>query len=359
MNKTKKSGGILGGIVLLIAGVCILWNNEGRTVKTQSAISEAKKTFIQVKSDKVDSKNEGKLIATKGKISEESLDTLKDDIFGINVKAVKLKRNVEMYQWDEKCEDENDETKCTYDKVWTSELLDSSEYTQSNHNNPTDMPYESEEYYSDNVKMNAFTLPENLIKQLSFDKKVGNEIITSQYNNSKEDIKVDGKYLTNVKDEPQIGDIRISYLYTTAKNVSVMGVQTDDSFEAFTSKKGEDIYTIVEGSKTGIQILESMTKANNNLKWFLRILGTLLIIGGFGSMFSFITNLANKVPVLGNIVSGATGLVSFSLGLGLSLLIIAIAWFRFRPILSIVLIVVVAVLIVFLKIYGSKKEKTE
>ena len=60
-NNTKKGSGILGGLILLVAGVGILWSNEGRTVKTQSAISEASKNYIQVKSDSVDSKNEGKL----------------------------------------------------------------------------------------------------------------------------------------------------------------------------------------------------------------------------------------------------------------------------------------------------------
>ncbi|MBQ9024620.1 MAG: TMEM43 family protein [Bacilli bacterium] len=357
MNKTKKTSGVLGGLILLVVGIGILWNNEGRAVKTQSAINEAKKTFIQVKSDKVDSKNEGKLIATKGKIDETSLDDLKDDIFAITTKAVKLKRNVEMYQWSEECTEEDEKTKCTYEKVWESDLLDSSEYKEAGHDNPSDIPYESEEYYSDDVKMGAFIIPEELVKQLKYDKKVNNEKLVEQYNNTKENIKVDGKYLTNVKEDgPQIGDIRISYLYTNAKNVSVMGVQTDDTFEAFTSKKGKDIYTIVEGNKTGTQILESMTKANKNIKWFLRILGVAFIIGAFSSMFNFITTLANKVPILGNIVSGATSIVSIVLGLGLALLIIAIAWFRFRPILSIVLIVIVIALIVLLRMYQPKKD---
>ena len=357
MNKTKKSGGILGGLILLVVGIGILWSNEGRTVKTQAAIGEATKSYIQVKSDKVDSKNEGKLIATKGKLNIDSASELKDDIFGINVKAVKMKRNVEMYQWEEKCSKEDEKTKCTYEKVWKDKILDSSEYTESGHTNPSDMLYESEEYIADNVKLGAFTLPNELIKSLKYDKTKGNDALTSEYNNSKEEIKVDGKYLTNVKEDgPQIGDIRISYEYTTVKDASVMGVQTDDSFEAYTSKKGKDIYTIVEGNKTGAQILENMTSANKTIKWGLRILGIFLVIGAFSSMFGFITNLANKVPVLGNIVSGATSVVSTILGLGLSLIVIAIAWFRFRPILSIILVVIVVALVVFLKLYVPKKD---
>ena len=357
MNKTKRGGGILGGLIFLVIGISVLWSNEGRTVKTQAAIGEATKSFIQVKSDKVDSKNEGKLIATKGKLNIDNSNELKDDTFGINVKAVKMKRLVEMYQWKEKCTEENEKTKCTYEKVWDSKIIDSSDYTISGHENPSDMLYESEEYIADNVKLGAFTLPNELIGSLKYDKNKNNEQLTNEYNNSKEDIEVDGKYLTNVKEsEPQIGDIRISYQYTTVKDASVMGVQTDDTFEAYTSKKGKDIYTIVEGNKTGAQILENMTSANKTIKWGLRILGTILIIGGFSSMFGFITSLANKVPVVGAIVGGTTSLVSTLLGLGLSLLVIAIAWFRFRPLLSIILIAIVIALIVFLKMQSSKKE---
>ena len=359
MNNNKKGSGVLGGLILLVAGIGILWSNEGRTVKTSSAIAEAKKSFIQVKSDKVEAKNDGKLIATKGKIDSDSLDELKDDTFKISVKAVKMRRNVEMYQWKEECTEENEKTKCTYEKVWDSKLLDSSEYKESGHENPTSMLYESETFISENVKLGAFTLPEELVKSLKFDKMKTNDELTSQYDNSKEDIKVDGKYLTNVKEEEKIGDIRISFEYTTAKNVSVMAVQTDDTFEAFTSKKGKDIYTIVEGNKTGTQILENMTSANKTMKWFLRGLGTVLMILGFGTMFSFITNIASKIPVLGNIVNGATSVVSTTLGLGLSLLVIAIAWFRFRPVLSIVLIAIVIALIVVLKIYLPKNKREE
>jgi len=357
-NNTKKGSGILGGLILLVAGVGILWSNEGRTVKTQSAISEASKNYIQVKSDSVDSKNEGKLVATKGKLNIDTSNELNDNTFGIHVKAVKMKRNVEMYQWEEECSEEDEKTKCTYNKVWKDELIDSSEYKESGHTNPTNFLYESEEFIADNVKLGAFTLPNELIKSLKYDKTKNNDELNAEYNKAKENIKVDDKYLTNVKEEgPEIGDIRISYQYTTVKDASVMGVQTDKTFEAYTSKKGKDIYTIVEGNKTGAQILENMTSANKTIKWLLRIVGVLLIIGAFSSMFSFITLLANKVPILGNIVSGATGIVATVLGLGLSLIVIAIAWFVYRPVLSIILIAIVIALIVFLRIYQPKKEQ--
>ena len=67
-TSAKKTGGILGGIALFVVGIFILWNNEGRTVKEQNAINEALKGYTDVSSEKIDSKYEGKIIATTGKI---------------------------------------------------------------------------------------------------------------------------------------------------------------------------------------------------------------------------------------------------------------------------------------------------
>ena len=111
-------------------------------------------------------------------------------------------------------------------------------------------------------------------------------------------------------------------------------------------------------------MFQIISKQNNFGKWFFRIIGTLLTILGISSLFSPIQKLADKVPVIRNITSMATGTVSFVLGLSISFIVIAIAWFRFRPMLSIILIVIVVLLIVFLKLQSNgnvklpKKEET-
>ncbi len=350
---TKSGGGIVAGLLLLIVGIGLLWYNEGRTVKTQSTINEARKKYTDIKVDKIDDKYEGKLVATKGKLDITEADILTDSEFGISIQAAKLQRVVEMYQWKESCETDDDDKKhCTYEKVWDSHLIDSSDFeTVVGHENPTVMAYESQTYIANNVRLGAFTLPEELIAKLSTNKTKNNSQLMEEYKNTIEGITVSGNYLTNVKDNaPEIGNIRITFGYLDSETVSVMAVQTGNTFEAFTSKNGKDVYTIVKGNKTGAQILEDMTKSNNRWKWILRLLGVILTISAFSSMFSFITNLANKVPILGNIVSGATGLISFVLGLSVSLIVIALAWFRFRPLLSIILIVIVVGLFACLKL---------
>ena len=286
MNNTKKSGGILGGLALLLIGISVLWYNEGRTVATQSTINEARKKYTDVSSKKIDDKYEGKLIATKGKIDLSEASTPTDSIFGITAKAAKLVRTVEIYQWKEECTtDDNDKKNCTYEKVWEDRLIDSSEFETSGHDNPASVLYESETYIADNVKLGAFILPEELIKSLSTSKKKTNNNLTEEYKTKVDGFEISNNYITNVKDNnPEIGNIRISYSYVDEETVSVMAVQTDNTFEAFTSKKGKDIYKIMKGNHTGAQILEGMTKTNNTWKWILRIVGILLVISAFSSM---------------------------------------------------------------------------
>ena len=360
MNKTnqKKGGGVLSGLLFLVIGIGVLWYNEGRTVKTQSAINEASKKYTDVSSEKIDEKYEGKLVATKGKINTSESTQLKDDKFGINVQAAKLTRTVEMYQWKEECEtDDNDKKNCKYEKVWEDSVIDSTEFTQAGHTNPNTLPYENETYIADNVKIGAYTLPEELIRKVSNNKKKSTEELTEEYNKSIEGLNVVDNYLTNVKENtPEIGDIRISYQYLTDQTVSVLAVQTNNTFEAFTSKKGKDIYEIRTGNYTGAQILEKMTKSNNTWKWILRFIGTFVVIAAIGSMFSFLTNLTNRIPILGNIVSGATGLISAVLGIAISLIVIALAWLRYRPLLSIILIAIAVASFVFLKYYKKNSK---
>ena len=79
MKKIKNSfGGIIGGIILLIAGTCLLWWNEGNNVKNIATTNEVEKNAIEVKSDKVDSNNDGKLVLVSDKLNvvdEEVIDT--------------------------------------------------------------------------------------------------------------------------------------------------------------------------------------------------------------------------------------------------------------------------------------------
>lgn len=343
----KKTSGIFAGIIFLIIGVNILWWNEGRTVHNTQAIKEARDNYIQVKSNELNEKNEGKLVSLTGKLNLDAATEVKDNVFDLGMKTAKLSRTSEMYQWEEDCEDDN----CTYNKTWSEKVIDSKDFKE-NHDNPTEKKYESEDFYADNVYVGKYLLNENLLSKLSTKAKINNlQDNVKNLNN----LTVNGNYLVNYSEEPNIGDIRVSFSYNNAKEVSILAVQQDGSFTSFRSKSGVKIYKLVEGNYTADEILDSMQGQNNFAKWLFRFLGTILIIASISSLFSPIQSLANHVPVLRTIVSYVSSAISSLIGLAISLVVIAIAWFRYRPILSISLIVIAVAITLF--IYYNNKQK--
>ena len=92
--------GVLVGIGLFIAGIPLLFWNEGNFVKTQKTLEEGEAVCVSLPStETVDSANEGKLVHASGTATTE--DELTDDLFNFSKKGFKLVRKVEYYQWDE------------------------------------------------------------------------------------------------------------------------------------------------------------------------------------------------------------------------------------------------------------------
>lgn len=356
MNDTvirkNKSGGIFVGLIFILIGIFLLWFNEGRTVKTKATIMEAEEQYIDVSSETIDKNNEGKLIATNGKL-EVSYDGATDTTFDIHVAKPKLQRTVEMYQWKETCKDDNNGNEvCRYNTVWDDEIINSDTFADSTHNNPSSMPYSSESFTADNSKIGDFLLDRELLNQLNADKKVNLQNSAKIANMG---LTSDGTYYTNVQNgTPKVGDIRISFTYSDATNVSILAVQTNNGFSKFTSKEGYSIYELEEGTLNGKQILQKLSDENNTTKWIFRLIGTLLIIGGFAAMIAPLQRLANFIPIIGTIFGWITGFATFILGLALSLIVIAIAWLRYRPVLSIGLLIGVLIIVVL-----TKKMKTK
>ena len=351
-NNSNPFGGIIAGILLLIGGTCLLWWNEGNNVKNIQGLAEAKKVLVEVASDKVDSKNEGKLVVTSGKLDVID-EKLTDEMFKVEVKSAKLERVVEVYAWEERSETEDDTTRYYYEKKWLGDIPDSSNFHEGGHTNPSSKSVPNETYIAEKVKLGEFELSSDLKSYMSTNAAYGpkDEDIPEGYS------KADG-FVTNAKEyaNPEIGDIRITWVYNDWTEASVMAMQKGNSFAKFTTKNGRDFNRIEKGIVNADGFTEMIQKEDKLMKWLFRGLGALLIVIGYGSILSPISKLASFVPILGNVVGGIIGVISFIIGLVHSLLIIVIAWFRFRPLLAIILLVVIAALIVGLVMLLKKNK---
>lgn len=259
-------------IILIVLGGWLIWNGFNIHSKNVELVKEASRV-IDIK-DKVDEKNEGKIVSLTGEIDVNH--NLSDDTLGINISGLKLKRVVEMYQWEEDCDDT-----CSYKKVWSDSLIDSEEFSED-HKNPDVMPYESKEYIYVG-KIGEFEIKEDLISKLSYEKTMSLEELQGKYNYYG-NLNIDGSYLRNYTEDPQIGDYRISYKYTPNDTVTVIGLQKGNTIKAYKASNGTELYEIRKGNYNGKEMLNKYTKASGNGRIFSSIIGGIILLIGISPL---------------------------------------------------------------------------
>ena len=346
--------GIFGGIVLIIIGIGLLWWNEGDSVKNIKAVAETRKEMIQITNDTINPNNEGKLVSTNGEL--KVIDSVvNDSVFNVSIATAKLTRTVEIFQWQEESkEDNNGKRTYSYTKVWSDTLIDSSKFNDQNHSNPSTKPFASEAFLANNVQLGAFRLSNSQKNMLPTQNVID---LSSQTENTVGYNKFGDYYTTSTDlNNPQIGDVRVSFHYNTSTEISILARQISDTFEDYTTKSGKTFNRVVDGIHSGDEIINMIEAENNLLKWILRGVGTLLIILGIGAVFGPIRTLASFVPILGSLVGAAVSIVALLLGLSISLIIIALAWIVYRPLIGIGLLVIVGGLLFMLNKLRNKKK---
>ena len=356
--KVKGNGikGFFGGFVIILIGISLLWFNESNNVKNIKAINKGRKVAIDIENSPVDIENNGKLVNINGPITILSGEII-DNEFNVAVETTKLIRKVEVYQWEED-EDEDDDgyVTYTYSKVWSSNLINSSSFNESSsHQNPTFFPYENVTKIASQVKIGDFEISEYQKNMFNANAEVTNfedAIIPDGYMQ-------EGKYITNVGESLEIGDVRISFLYNDSTEASIIGKQDDNMLASYRTESGKDINMLKSGIYSASEMLDAIEAQNNLLKWILRFVGYLLIVSGFAAIFKPIELLARFIPFLGGIVGMATGLLALLLGTAVAALTIAIAWLVFRPLLGVGLLIVSGSFIyLFIKYIKKKKPNT-
>lgn len=403
---------IASGFLMLIGGTVLIFWNEGRTIKMTKDIIETEKQTIQVDNiSTVDPALNGKIIYAWGNATTEEI--VSDGVFGIKDVAIKVTRKVEYYQM---VENQSTETKdkigggqeeittYTYEEKWVPEPINSSKFieVEQQKKNITLAKVENATVFAPNVMLGGYTLPqvfksqigtktplsinlsEDEIKSLAkrymliYDSRSATN--TQYVDTTKNDTvavgsvveKVSGAivnlfstfhvisnviYMGEKPISPEIGDVRITFEKYVPCEVSIVAKVVGNTFEEHTGKNGNKVSIIQNGKVSMESMFESAHKSNMLWAWGLRILGVLLIIGGFKGIFSILEALSMVLPFLGRIVGGVVGVVCFILGLAWALIVFAIAWIFYRPLLGIGLLLAAGVLIYYLIMRNKSKKE--
>lgn len=355
-------GGVFIGMALVLASIVLLFWNEGRYVETYRTLVEGQGLVIDVPATEVSDVNEGKLVHVIGEVDVG--DGVTDEDFGISAPALRLQRTVSIYQWQEREEShaekklgggEETVTTYTYEKVWSETLNPSSGFRErAGHENPSEVAYESVTLDVSEARVGAFTLQGSQIAALdTFAPLLIREVPEDAEWPDGAQLVQGSIYIGHNSRNPNVGDLKVSYQIVSANTLSVVSGQSGQSFAPFETRAGGTIDMAMTGKHTATEMFASAQNDNVVLTWVLRLVGLVLSVIAFSMILRPLSVLADVIPLIGNIVEGATGFMSFLMGLAVSAVTIAIAWVFFRPLIGIALLVVAAA-----AVYGITKLRT-
>jgi hypothetical protein len=340
--------GIIFGFILFLVAFPLLFWNEGRTVERYKSLVEGSGLVVTVSGSTVNPANEGQLVHLTDTATTD--ETLEDSQLGISAQAIKLRRIVEMYQWQEQSRSHTEKkagggtettTTYSYNKTWSSSLINSSNFKRpSEHQNPSSMPWQSMTREARKVDIGAFQLSPAQVSAInnysSLD--VSAKGIPPQLGNRAQRY-MQGYYLGDNPSMPQIGDIRISHEIVQPTTISLVAQQVNNSFIPYQTEAGGTIDILETGAHTAQALFEQEQTANTMLSWLLRAAGLFVMFIGLSMILKPLSVLADVIPMIGNIVGAGTNLIAFIIAAVMSLLTIAIAWIFYRPLLAGALII--------------------
>ena len=356
--------GIVVGLALFIVGFPVLFWNEGNSVKTAKAIDEGEGACVALESNaKVDPEMNGKLVHMTGRA--DTKDVLTDDAFGVSATAIRLSREVEMYQWIEDSETKEKKklgggvertTTYTYRKDWSSHVIDSGDFKEQGHDNPGSMEFASEEKSAANVMFGAFRLSDRQVSRIGASQAFQ---FPADFTCRVERVQMQGKTILvpnaetrrnplnkrDVASQPRIGDMRVTFRVIYPHDISLIAKQRGDTFVDYTAKNGKKISYLRDGIADAAEMFESARSGNSFFTWVVRLVGFLMMFFGLSMVLKPLSVLADVLPILGDIVELGAGLVAGLVALVCALVTIAIAWLFYRPVLAIVILVAAAALV--------------
>ncbi len=350
-TRLKESlGGIVIGLILLIAMPILLFWNEGRAVQTAKSLKEGASAVREVSSDRVASENAGQLLHIAGDLKVET--PLVDPVTGISVVAVSLQREAEMYQWVETCSSRSEKklgggeetvTTCNYAREWKSGRIESADFRKpEGHSNPAPT-VQSGTVTQTSAPLGAFTMDERILGRLSGGDPVAitdammTEVRSKVPGGANAELQGNTIYLRN-STAPQVGDMRLVMTSAAAGQMSVIGQQIDvqgtTQLAPYQTEAGDQLLLVSRGIVAAKAMFKEAEQANTIITWLLRVVGLVFLFAAFAAIMSVLGVLADVVPIAGTLVRYGTSTIALILALLVGGTVIGVAWIWYRPLVG-------------------------
>ncbi|XP_029906580.1 transmembrane protein 43 [Myripristis murdjan] len=349
---SETLGGTVLGVGLFFLSFYVLFTNEGRALQTASSLDEGLSQVVSLDpSFSLDPQNNNRLVHLSAQL--RTSQPLHDPNYRVVVQAVKLKRQVEMYQWVEYQESkdyqEDGETKTettyTYNTEWKSELINSRNFDKEiGHINPSAMAVESVTVVAPEVRVGPFVLSKGLVEQINNFQTLSLRDFPGSNLDPFLTIDEDYFYHTPHPRRPEVGDVRVSFSFAglsgagsypgPAQTVSVVAMQRGENLIPFKTKSGDTLEILYLEDLSAQEVFEKEQQHNTMKTWGLRAAGWALMFLGISLTIRIIHTLVDWVPILRELVSLGLKLFALCVSCSLSLLTIAVGWLFYRPLVA-------------------------
>jgi hypothetical protein len=335
--------GVLIGLLLVPAAVILLYWNEGRAVDALVALDLGAKQVIEVSAGSPDPAADGKLVHMTGELAAPN--PARDPVFGVTgAGLVRLRRNVEMYQWREETHSETHEnvggsktteTTYTYRRDWSATPLVSSGFHHpEGHANPA-MTVNSQTFDASETRLGAYRLSPALLSQISaFTAQDPGAAIPDGYRRDG-----DALYRGNDPANPAVGDLRIRFEAVPAQTYSVVAALAGGALAEYRGARDVTIALAAPGVVSAAQQFKAKVAEENTWTWILRGAGFVAMLIGFLLVARPVSMVLAILPFVEGIAEAGAFLIALILAIPLTCLIIAIAWIAHRPVIGGLLIV--------------------
>lgn len=374
---TRLSGslkGILMGVILFVASIGILYWNEGRV-----DISGIANDATRISATEQSTETDGQLVSLSGTIETQGAI---GDLYLKEGDYIAIRRNVEMYAWDETSESiENNDSYIdnqnpdqrrredrvySYERVWTSNPDDSTtfEFPTQHQNPPKALPDETIKAPTATVGIYALNLDKAQLPAFQ-DITLTEEIALLDEGNLSENEEgmsffetfkdiaptlESNKYIFKgfgTLETPEIGDIRVSYsVVPSKKQVTVFGQQNGTEISTFIGPKNSQLYRIFIG--THEESLSQMTSEHTQSTWGLRVLGFVLMWISLGMLLGPISTILDFIPLVGDLSKSVIGIATFIVAAVLTTVVVMISMILHNLVALIVVVLLMVGAIVFI-----------
>lgn len=336
----NRAGGAVIGLILFGLAFPLLWWNESRLSRMSGSLDELARMVTIADTAQPNLPRDGKPMYFRDEIRVSSM--LGDPDFGVrDVKALRLKRVAQMYQWQEEKSTRTEDrpgggseriTSYDYRKIWTAGQIDSSHFQHADKYVNPGNPLSQQEWQAKDARIGFYHLEPVWISRLNdfvvYDPGAG-WTPPPPYQRHGE-----WNYVAAHPDQPAIGDVRMRFEIVPAGVVSMIGVVQDNQIIPWTSSKGDTLLLIARGDVAAPVLIQHRAQEEQLYSWLFRLAGFIMMAIGIQGLFVLIGALGGIIPGFRMLAGFLGGLVGVIVALALSTLTISVAWFAARPMMA-------------------------